>query len=42
MNENLAYQEEIWEEKLNEEIILMSPLPAVIQKILPLKRRTNL
>lgn len=29
MNENLAYQEEPWEEKLNGEIILMSPLPTV-------------
>ncbi len=29
MNENLAYQEEIWEEKLNGEIILMSPQPTV-------------
>lgn len=29
MNENLAYQEEIWKEKLNGEIILMSPQPTV-------------
>lgn len=29
MNGNLAYQEEIWEEKLNGEIILMSPRPSV-------------
>lgn len=29
MNGNLAYQEELWEEKLNGKIILMSPRPAV-------------
>ena len=29
MNENLAYQEEPWEEKLNGQIVLMSPRPSV-------------
>lgn len=29
MNGNLAYQEEFWEEKLNGQIVLMSPRPSV-------------
>lgn len=29
MNGNLAYQEELWEEKLNGQIVLMSPRPSV-------------